>query len=167
MGGTIREAAATALAGARTIVLIGLVLAAAWAISGSAILYLFFGVAFQPVYAPLLVLLPGIVLLSMQRVCGPTVLRTGRPWMMVGLLTAGFASNLLLNLWWIPKWGLVGAAAASTVSYALSALGFLTWTARLGGGSLVAAIPAIADGRRVVSAVRAYRQSGSSGNREL
>jgi O-antigen/teichoic acid export membrane protein len=167
MGGTVREAAAMALSGARTIALIGLVLAPAWAIAGSVVIQLFFGAAFRPVYSPLLVLLPGIVLMSMQRVCGPTVLRTGRPWTIVALQAVGFTCNLLLNLWWIPRWGLVGAAAASTVSYALSALGFLAWTGRLSGGFLVAAIPGIADGRRVLSAVREYRQSRSSGTHEF
>ena len=150
MGGTVREAAATALAGARAIALIGLVLAVSWALAGSVVLQLFFGPAFLPVYSPLLALLPGIVLMSMQRVCGPTVLRTGKPWRIVGLQAGGFASNLLLNLWWIPKWGLIGAAVASTVSYALTAVGFLVWTGRLGGGSLVMAIPGIADGKRVL-----------------
>jgi O-antigen/teichoic acid export membrane protein len=167
MGGTIREAAATALAGARMIALIGLGLAVAWAIAGAVVVRVFFGAAFQPVYAPLLVLLPGIVLISMQRVCGATVLRTGRPWTMVGIQAAGFTSNFLLNLWWIPKWGLVGAAAASSVSYALSACGFLTWTGRLGGGSLFVAIPGVADGRRVLSAVRTFRQSSSPRTPEL
>jgi len=167
MSGTIAEAAATAFAGARMIALIGVGLAAVWAIAGSPIIRVFFGAAFQPVYAPLLMLLPGIVLISMQRVCGATVLRTGRPWPMVGLQAVGFASNLLLNLWWIPKWGLVGAAAASTTSYALSACGFLTWTGRLGGKSLLLAVPGIADGRRVLSAARAYRRSSSPGTPDL
>jgi O-antigen/teichoic acid export membrane protein len=165
MEGTIREAAATALAGARTIALIALVLTVGWAIAGRVVLELLFGAEFQPAYVPLLVLLPGVVLISMQRVCGPTVLRTGRPWTITCLQGVGFATNILLNLWWIPRWGLVGAAAASTVSYALSALGFLGWTGRLAGESLLVAVPGIADGRRIVSAVlmSRHKQSRSSG----
>lgn len=154
LGGTIREAAVTALTGARMIALMGLVLAGGWAFMGPVVLTAVFGPAFEPVYAPLLVLLPGIVVLSMHRVCGPTLLRTGRPWTITGLQAVGFTVNLLLNIWWIPRWGLVGAAAASTVSYALSAVGYLAWTGRLAGASLAMAIPRGADVARMVAAVR-------------
>lgn len=46
-------------------------------------------------------------------------------------------SNIFLNLLWIPNWGLVGAGAASTVSY--SALAFLYW--RIGQSLLPIRIP--------------------------
>lgn len=35
----------------------------------------------------------------------------------------GALANVLLNLWWIPRWGAMGAAAATVVSYSLAAVG--------------------------------------------
>jgi O-antigen/teichoic acid export membrane protein len=164
MSGTVREAAATALAGARMIALIGLALGIAWTIAGSIVLKVFFGAAFQPVYAPMLVLIPGIVVISMQRVCGAPVLRTGRPWKITGLMATAFIVNLLLNLWWIPRFGLVGASAASTISYCVSAVGFIAWTGRLAGESPAMAIPRAADLRRLTATVLGLRDSFRRGS---
>ena len=36
-------------------------------------------------------------------------------------VAAGAAVNLVLNVWWIPRWGAGGAAAASAVSHAVQA----------------------------------------------
>jgi O-antigen/teichoic acid export membrane protein len=105
-----------------------------------------FGLAFAPAYLPLVGLLPGMVFLGMQRVCGGPALRAGRP----GRITAIYAFCLLcngaLNLWWIPTWGPLGAALASSVSYGLGALLFLVWTARLAKAPLSAGmVPRSAD----------------------
>jgi O-antigen/teichoic acid export membrane protein len=41
------------------------------------------------------------------------------------------AFNILVNLVVIPRWGAVGAALASSASYALSAIAFVLWVARV------------------------------------
>jgi O-antigen/teichoic acid export membrane protein len=78
------------------------------------------------------VLLPGVAFMGMQRVCGGPVIRAGRPGRIVWINVLSLAINVTLNLWWIPMWGAAGAAAASTCSYALGAVLFLRWTARMG-----------------------------------
>lgn len=131
MGNTLHEAASTALRGARVNGLLGIGLAFLWAAVGITVIRVFFGSEFAPAHLPLLGLLPGIVFLGMQRMCGAPALRTGRS----GRITAIYALSLLcngaLNLWWIPTWGPFGAAMASSVSYGLGAVLFLAWTARL------------------------------------
>ncbi len=155
MEGSLRDAATIALTGVRTIALAGVLVVGGWALFGRELIQLTFGRAFLGVYLPLLVLLPGIVLLGMQRICGPTVLRAGRPWTLTAIEGAGFLVNVVLNLWWIRRAGLVGAAAASTVSYGLIAVSVLAWAGKLGETSIVAAVPRSADIRRVTAALRA------------
>ncbi|MBC7109287.1 MAG: polysaccharide biosynthesis C-terminal domain-containing protein, partial [Methanomassiliicoccales archaeon] len=46
---------------------------------------------------------------------------------------AAVATNIALNLLWIPRYGIVGAAWASTVSYTVSFLGALFFYCRLSG----------------------------------
>jgi len=98
---------------------------------GSQAISLAFGDAFRPSYAPFVVLLPGMIFLAMQRFCGPPVLRANNPMRMVRIYVVGVVANMLLNLWWIPMWGLGGAAAAATASYAITVTLFLRWTLEL------------------------------------
>jgi O-antigen/teichoic acid export membrane protein len=129
-----------ALRGARTCCLLGIGVASCWAVGGAAVIRLFFGPAFAPAYLPLVGLLPGMVFLGMQRVCGGPALRTGRPGKITAIYAVSLLCNLALNLWWIQAWGPLGAALASSVSYGLGALLFLAWTARLAKAPLSEAI---------------------------
>jgi O-antigen/teichoic acid export membrane protein len=142
---TIMDAARTALQGVRINFLLGSLLALGWAVAGHPVIVGAFGAQFAGAYLPLLSLLPGLVCLGLVRVCGGAVIRAGQPHRFVLINGVSLACNAGLNAWWIPLWGLVGAALASTVSYALSAFLFLYWTSRLAGTSGVAIIPGRAD----------------------
>jgi len=133
MGNTLEQAAGLALRGARTNALLGIGVASLWAAGGMVVIRVFFGSEFTPAYLPLIVLLPGMVFLGMQRMCGGPALRTGRPEIITAIYALSLLCNGMLNLWWIPTWGPLGAAVASSVSYGLSAVLFLVWTARLAG----------------------------------
>lgn len=136
MGNTVEEAALLALRGARANALLGIGLASLWAAGGMVVIRVFFGSEFTPAYLPLLALQPGMVFLGMQRMCGAPALRTGRPQIITAIYAVSLLCNGALNLWWIPTWGPVGAALASSVSYGLGAVLFLGWIARLAGVSL-------------------------------
>jgi O-antigen/teichoic acid export membrane protein len=136
MGNTLEEAALLALRGARANALLGIGLASLWAAGGMMVIRVCFGSEFTPAYLPLLALLPGMVFLGMQRMCGAPALRTGRPEIITAIYAVSLLCNGTLNLWWIPTWGPVGAALASSVSYGLGAVLFLGWIARLAGVSL-------------------------------
>ncbi len=133
MGNTVQEAALISLRSARMNCLIGVGLGVLWATTGIPIIRVFFGAQFMPAYLPLVALLPGMVFLGMQRVCGGPALRAGRPDRITGIYAATLLCNAGLNLLWIPMWDILGAALASSVSYTMGAFMFVAWTARLAG----------------------------------
>ncbi|MEU7887449.1 polysaccharide biosynthesis C-terminal domain-containing protein [Microbispora bryophytorum] len=114
---------------------IGLVAAASpWAIP------LVYGHAFAASVAPLLVLAPGALALTVTRPTEQYLVRLGRPMTMTAIACTALAVNLVLNLVLIPHWGAVGAALASTVAYTLLALLETAWflrSARVGVSELV------------------------------
>jgi O-antigen/teichoic acid export membrane protein len=133
IGGSLEAAASLALKGARANALVASGLGLLWAATGAMVIRGFFGSAFAPAYGPLVALLPGIVFLSLERLCGGPTLRTGRRTRITLIYAGAFLCNVALNLWWIPVWGILGAALASSVSYGVEALVILGWTARLAG----------------------------------
>lgn len=92
-----------------------------------------YGEPFVPAVHALWVLLPGVVAFGVQRPCGAHLLRLNRPFTISAVSTAAVLLNIALNMLWIPRWGIVGAALASTASYTLSAATFLTWLLRAEG----------------------------------
>jgi O-antigen/teichoic acid export membrane protein len=137
---SLKDASARALRASRATIAFGLIIALAWIVLGAPMIRLVFGADFLPAYTALLVLLPGVVLMGVQRVCGAPALRTGRPAVIAAIYGLSLCCNVLLNVAWIPRWGLIGASAASTVSYSLSTLLFVAWTARLAEVSVVRAL---------------------------
>ena len=128
---SLKDASVRALRASKATIAFGLGIALAWIVLGAPMIRLVFGADFLPAYTALLALLPGVVLMGVQRVCGAPTLRTGRPAVTAAIYGASLCCNVLLNVVWIPRWGLIGASAASSVSYSLSTLLFVAWTARL------------------------------------
>ena len=93
--------------------------------------------AFVPSLAPLAVLLPGVVALSVAKVVGGYVAGVGRPGVNSFVSLVSFVGNLAVNLVLIPQFGIVGAAAASLISYTGSALLITAIVARWTGTSLL------------------------------
>ncbi|UCF09577.1 MAG: oligosaccharide flippase family protein [Candidatus Bipolaricaulota bacterium] len=92
--------------------------AAAMAIAGRWLLPLVFGGAFADAWIPLLVLLPGIVALAFHRVLIFALMSWGRPQEMSYAALLALVVTIVLDLLLIPRWGILGAAAASTLAYA-------------------------------------------------
>lgn len=82
----------------------------------------FFGTAFLPSVEPLMILLPGIVALSFAKVLTSDLAGRGRLEFGMWAAFVSLAVNIPLNLLLIPKWGIAGAAFASTVAYSIAAL---------------------------------------------
>jgi len=140
VGNTLKEAASIALRTARISGLLGIGLTSLWVATGMVVIKVFFGAEFGPAYLPSVGLLPGMIFLSMQRLCGGPVLRVGRPRTITAIYGVSLFCNVALNVWLIPAWGTVGAALASSASYALGSVLFLTWTARLAAVALSEAL---------------------------
>jgi O-antigen/teichoic acid export membrane protein len=155
MANSPKEAAAVAVRGAKVGLILALLAATFWAAFGRSMIELFFGTAFSPAYGPLVALLPGMVFLGIQRICGAPLLRLGRPFRFACVYAVAFAANVLLNVVLIPRLGLVGAGLASSSSYGLGAALLFAWTARTAGLSIASAVlPTRADWLFVRQALR-------------
>lgn len=91
-------------------------------IPAAAFLIAVFLPAFGASFPPLLMLLPAVVMLSGANVIGGYVTGIGRPGIHSWVNVVSFGVNVIANLVLIPPLGIVGAGAASLVSYSLSAL---------------------------------------------
>ena len=107
------------------LVAIPLVLLSRW------IVLLLYSEAFLPAVGVLKALLVGIVALSAGRVLATDIAGRGFPGLNIFTGLAAVTTNVVLNLLWIPRYGIVGAAWASTISYMVSFFGNLFFYCRL------------------------------------
>ncbi len=80
-----------------------------------------FGTQYEASVLPLLVLLPATGFLTIQMVLGRYFLSQDRQWTNTACYAFGVAVNLGANFWLIPRYGVLGAATASLVSYCAQA----------------------------------------------
>lgn len=135
--GPLGAAAALSMRGAMVGGLLTAAVGAPLAVFGATIITVVFGPQFDASYPPLLALLPGMVFMAMQRFCGVPALRANRPSRMAAIFTLGVAVNVALSVLWIPTYGLVGAAASTSVSYLATSTLFLLWAQRLAASGQV------------------------------
>jgi len=101
-------------------VLLATVLAALLVVVASdLVIRLFFGSAFAESGRVLLWLLPGVVLWAIARVLCNDIAGRGRPEINLFISLGALAVNIIANLVLIPKFGVNGAAIASSISYSL------------------------------------------------
>ena len=87
------------------------------AVIGEWLIVTLFGAAYQPAYPALLALLPGLLGLCYASILRLDLLGKNRPGTISLLMGLGALLNLALNLLLIPAYGIVGAAAASSIAY--------------------------------------------------
>ena len=128
---------------------------AALAVLGPPAIPLVFGAGYAPAVASFLLLLPGVAAVTVSRVLsryfaavnqlrGPLLLRG---WVL--------ALNVALNLWFIPRWGISGAASASLISYSTEALALVGLFCAASGQSLREALaPRWSDFEQGLSSLR-------------
>lgn len=107
---------------------------------GSYIVPLLYGADYQASVLPLLILLPGMVLLTLYRVLATFFTAIDRQSTALIIQGIAVATNIGLNVVLIPEFGILGAAAASLASYALETLliaGVFLRFSRCGLGALV------------------------------
>jgi Na+-driven multidrug efflux pump len=86
---------------------------------------LFFGEKFIPSIDVVRMMLPGILMFVIVRILSGRFAGAGEPKMLISLFVPVLVVNIILNLFWIPKYGGLGAAMATNVSYTLGAIGML------------------------------------------
>jgi O-antigen/teichoic acid export membrane protein len=107
---------------------VGLAVFGRWAI---VILY---GSAFLPSFMPLLILLPGIMAVSLTSISAAYLAGIGKPIFAMYASLASLGLNIGLNLLFIPEWGIVGAALATSISYSLGFFIVFFFFLKLSGG---------------------------------
>lgn len=80
-----------------------------------------YGGEFSPATPVIWTLIPGIVGLALWRALNAYLLRTVNPWVQPAIGGAALLANVILNVALIPAWGIVGAAAASSIAYLVGA----------------------------------------------
>ena len=91
-------------------------------IGGNWFVLVLFGPAFQDAGRALQILLPGIWCMAMQVILANDLAGRDYPRVLPAAWAVSLAVNVALNIWWIPVYGIAGAAAASTIAYALTFL---------------------------------------------
>lgn len=89
------------------------------------IIILLYGEAFTGSISVLNTLLPGVLLLTIFKVINMDLSGKGKPWVSLKAMTPALLINIILNVVFIPEYGAVGAALASSVSYSLAAILFI------------------------------------------
>jgi O-antigen/teichoic acid export membrane protein len=89
------------------------------AVLGQGLIRLVFSNTFASAYLPLLILLPGVVLLGGGKILSSDI--AGRGYPQYNSITAAVAlvATVILDVYLIPTMGIAGAALASTISYAI------------------------------------------------
>ena len=109
--------------------LLALPLAVGTTVLASSLVALVYGRGFEEAAEPLRVLLWAAGFMFATRTCRQLLVAGGAQTAHLALLVGGAVANILLNLWWIPAWGIVGAAWA-TLSAEAGILVASYWTVR-------------------------------------
>ncbi|WP_313650865.1 oligosaccharide flippase family protein [Pseudomonas soli] len=115
------------------------------ALIGHWLIITLFGADYAPAYPALLALLPGLLGLCYASILRLDLLGKNRPGTVSLMMGAGAALNLVLNILLIPAWGIVGAAAASSIAYLAVTVAMLVLYCRLSGvplGQTLVILPA-------------------------
>ncbi|MEW9678246.1 lipopolysaccharide biosynthesis protein [Pseudomonas sp. TE50-2] len=103
------------------------------ALIGHWLIVTLFGAEYAPAYPALLALLPGLLGLCYASILRLDLLGKNRPGTVSLMMGAGAALNLVLNILLIPAWGIIGAAAASSIAYLAVTVAMLVLYCRLSG----------------------------------
>lgn len=147
----------------RTNFLISLIAVTGVVVSGPILIPLLFGVEFSGSMIAIVSLAPGIVALGTFRPAGGYLIRLNRPFLISGASLFALTLNVLLNLWFIPIWGIAGAGIASSIAYGFLAAFYLVWLVRSSGLTSRSLIPRKADVTAPISMLLARGRTSSKG----
>ncbi|MCK4352701.1 flippase [candidate division WOR-3 bacterium] len=119
----------------RTSLFIILVISFMLAIIAKPLIKFIYGKAFLPSVLPFLILLPGVIILSIDKVLSSDLAGRGKPEIGAMASLVSLLVNIPLNLLLIPRWGISGAAFASTIAYATSTIFMLAVFLKISGNS--------------------------------
>lgn len=115
----------------RVSLIIGLVVSAILFFITPVFVPLIFGTEFVPTVRMIRTILPGILILVGFRILNSRLIGMGKPQVAIYTFVPALLINFFLNLWLLPRYGGVGAAWATNVSYAAGSVAFLFVYARI------------------------------------
>ena len=99
------------------------------------IIVLLYSPQFLSSVRPLQILLPGIAVGGADSILAHDIAGRGKPLVNSYISIIALIVNIILNISWIPKFGIEGAAWASTISYGLTFVGRVLIYSRISGNS--------------------------------
>ena len=147
----------------RIAALIGICSTLAVAAAAPVAVPLAYGRAFGSAVPLLLLLLPGVLVLSVARPASVYLLRARRARYVVAPSTAGLAVNVAVNLALIPEFGAAGCAISSSAGYLVMAVFQLWLFGGVSGTCVRLLLPGRADAALCLIAVRAVLSRAVSG----
>jgi O-antigen/teichoic acid export membrane protein len=120
----------------RNTFLITLIAALGLSIVSKPLILFIYGEAFAPSVIPLWLLMPGVVALSISKILTSDL--AGRGLLQYGAYSSAISlvATITCDLFLIPKWGIAGAAVASSISYGIATLVVLFFYVRISGNGL-------------------------------
>lgn len=128
-----RDAHARTSALCRHTVLVTLCAAAVYAVAGNWIIGGLYGSRYLPAVAPMRLMLPGVVMISLYLILSRNFTSRNRQEVNIVAAGAALAINFGLNVYLIPRLGVSGAAISASFSYSVAALVLLFWYAHESG----------------------------------
>lgn len=104
----------------RSLLFLSIIIALLFFVFAKPLITLVFGLEYIPSITPLIILLPGIIMMSMYHAFSRNFSARGRPEINAFILLICLMLNIIFNLFLIPRWGINGAAWAATISYSIS-----------------------------------------------
>jgi O-antigen/teichoic acid export membrane protein len=111
----------------RILILITIPLTLAFGVIGYYLIPVIFGEAFLGSVGPFLLLLPGMIFVLISKILSANLSGRGKPQYAAYTATITLGITILLDIYWIPRLGVPGAAIASTVAYLAGAVSSLFW----------------------------------------
>jgi len=131
---------------ARANLILGLIGSVALAALGYPFLLVVFGGRFTSAFVPLLWLLPGLIAMTVNYSYANFFSSRGEPMLNASIFGIGAVLNIGINLMLIPRFGITGAAIASSVAYSAISFGFIFLIGKRTGASFhELAVPKISD----------------------
>jgi O-antigen/teichoic acid export membrane protein len=106
-------------------------------VAGPLVVPLLFGAQFAGAVAPMLWLLPGLVMMALYQILTRNFTSRGKQEVNIVAAVLALVLNVGLNLFLIPRWGIVGAAIAHDLSYSAAACVLLVAFVRESGHGVV------------------------------
>ena len=118
----LADAGRTAAVLTRTTLSVTVLLALPAFALGPRFVRLVYGPVFVDAGVGLRLILPGVVAYSVVAILTRYLTGSGRPGLGSFILAVGLVANIAANLALVPQFGIIGAAAASSISYSLTAI---------------------------------------------